>query len=179
MKILKRSFYTWTTPVFAALFLFQITGFTQKSSNVVVTNTTANPVPVRRADNPAFQAYKIGVEWGETKSVPVGKTFVVEHISGHYQIASPFGAAGPCRIMRLAIPVGGESIDVVPVSMGTAPGLGQDVNFFSFSQQYKGYIAQGSDVPGFATSSLTQYCNSFPVFYSRVVFSGYLVDVNQ
>lgn len=179
MKFLKLSFNTWTAAVFAAFFLFQITGFAQKSSNVVVTNTTANPVPVRRADNPAFQSYKIGVDWGETKSVPAGKTFVVEHISGHYQIGAPFGAAGPCRIMRLAIPVGGESIDVVPVYMGTATGLGQDVNFFSFSQQYKGYITQGSDVPGSATSSLSQYCNSFPVSYSRVVFSGYLVDVNQ
>ena len=68
MKILERSFKTWTAAVFGVLFLFQITGFAQKSSSVVVTNTTANPIPVRRADNPAFQAYKIGVEWGETKS---------------------------------------------------------------------------------------------------------------
>lgn len=179
MKFFRHCFNTQTAVAVGALFLFQITGFSQKSSNVVVTNTSGNPVPVKRADNPAYQAYKIGVEWGETKSVPLGKTFVVEHISGHYQIGSAFAAAGPCRIMRLAIPVGSESIDVVPAYMGTAPGLTQDINFFSFSQQYKGYITQGSDVPGFATSSLTQYCNSFPVFYSRVVFSGYLVDVNQ
>lgn len=119
------------------------------------------------------------MEWGETKSVPLGKTFVVEHISGHYQIGSPFGAAGPCRIVRLAIPVGGESIDVIPVYMFTANGGTQDLNLFSFSQPYKGYITQGSDVPGSATSNLSQYCNSFPVMYSRVVFSGYLVDVNQ
>ena len=129
MKILERSFKTWTAAVFGVLFLFQITGFAQKSSSVVVTNTTANPIPVRRADNPAFQAYKIGVEWGETKSVPVGKTFVIEHISGFYQIVSPVGAAGPCRIMRLAIPVGGESIDVVPRLYGNRGRTGTRCKF--------------------------------------------------
>jgi len=168
-----------TLIIWGSLFFFPLVGHAQKTSTVVVGNTTANPVPVKRTDNPAFQPYKIGVEWGEIKSVPLGKTFVVEHISGFYQIGSAFGAAGPCRIMRLAIPVGGESIEVIPVHMGTANGVTQEVNFFSFSQPYKGYITQGSDVPGSATSNLSQYCNSFPLMYSRVVFSGYLVDVNQ
>ena len=165
--------------ILGAIVSFAAVGNAQKNSTVIVGNTSASAVPVKRADNPAFQPFRIGVEWGETKSVPLGKTFVVEHISGYYQIGSPFGAAGPCRIMRLAIPVGGEAIDVIPTYMGTANGGTQDVNLFAFSQPYKGYISQGSDVPGSATSNLSQYCNSFPVMYSRVVFSGYLVDVNQ
>ncbi len=165
--------------IIGVIVLFASVGNAQKNSTVIVGNTSASAVPVKRADNPAFQPFRIGVEWGETKSVPLGKTFVVEHISGYYQIGSPFGAAGPCRIMRLAIPVGGEAIDVIPTYMGTANGGTQDVHLFAFSQPYKGYISQGSDVPGSATSNLSQYCNSFPVMYSRVVFSGYLVDVNQ
>ena len=63
--------------ILGGILLFSLSGYAQKNSNVVVTNTTTNPVPVKRADNPAFQPFRIGVEWGETKSVPLGKTFDV------------------------------------------------------------------------------------------------------
>lgn len=157
---------------------FFLVSFVEAQKGTVISNTTENPVRVKAVDNPAHQPYRIGVSLQETATVPAGKIFVIEHLSGRLMVESNAGATGPCRIHYLAFGSGGEPIDVIPVYMGSAQGLNTEFSFFSFSQPIKSYAGPNSDVGG-ATAGLSMHCKSFPVFDSRIVFSGYLVDVSN
>lgn len=168
------SFIVFAVALIGLIFFAAIEVKAQKGT--IITNPPDNPVNVKSVDNPALQRYSVGVALQSTATVPAGKIFVIEHISGRLMIESNVGATGPCRVHYLAIGTGGESIDVIPVYMGSAQGLNNEFSFFSFSQPVKAYVGPNSDFGG-ATAGLSAHCKSFPVFDSRIVFSGYLVDV--
>ena len=161
---------------FIAILTFSTAAFAQ--TEVRVNNKAGDAVAVKSVDEPARRAYSVAFEMNASPlpSVPAGKTFVIEHISGHIRVPSAFGAAGPCRFMQLSFIVGSE-IDVVPVFMGTAAGLSNDFNFFTISQPVRAYATQNSDIGG-AGYSLSQYCSGFPGS-SRIVLTGYLVNDNN
>lgn len=150
----------------------------EAQKGTIITNTTENPVRVRSVDNPALSRYQIGISLGQTATVPDGKIFVVEHMSGSLMIGSNAGATGPCRIHYLALGTGDVSIDVVPTFMGSAQGLNTEFSFFSFSQTVKAYVGPNSDFGG-STAGLASDCKSFPVEHSRITFTGHLVDASD
>ena len=65
------------------------------TSNVVVTNTSAQPVPTKDQNNGAYQPFTFtgsvttnGASGTATVTVPAGKRLVIEHISGEVEITS-------------------------------------------------------------------------------------------
>lgn len=154
--------------------------YAQQTKAVQVTNDTTNPVPTKNVENPARNAFQVAFELlgSNPATVPAGKIFVIEHISGAIRVESQFNAPVPCRIRQLSISTGSlHPIDVIPIYMGTGQGLNGDVNFFSISQPVRVAARPGSELGG-ASMSLGQYCNSFPLMWSNIVFTGYLVDAN-
>jgi hypothetical protein len=158
---------------FTAILTFSAAAFAQ--TEVRVANKVGDAVAVKSVDEPARRAYSVAFAMNANPlpTVPAGKTFVIEHISGHIRVPSAFGAAGPCRFMQLSFIVGSE-IDVVPVFMGTATGLNNDFNFFTISQPVRAYATQNSDI-GASSFSLSQYCSG-PASSSNIVLTGYLVN---
>lgn len=73
--------------------------------NVEVVNPTEKPIPVRKADNPAFQAVQHDFSSG-SYLVPAGKRLVIEHVS--FQVST---AAG-CPFVRgsLRTTLNGETV---------------------------------------------------------------------
>lgn len=159
----------------AFLGILLITGSVLAQKGTVITNTADNPVRVKAVDNPAYNRYQVITELGDISSVPAGKIFVIEHISGSLMIESAAQATGTCRVYSLALSTGAVPLDVIPTYMGSAPGLNTQYSFFSFSQPVKAYVGPGSDFGGL-TSGLSSDCKDFPLFFSRIAFFGYLVD---
>jgi hypothetical protein len=144
-------------------------------TEVRVTNKVGDAVAVKSVDSPARHGYQVSfsINPATPPEVPAGKVFAVEHISGQIRVPSATGATIPCKFMQLSFVLGSTDIDVVPVSMGTAPSIGNDLNFVTISQPIKAYIPAGSQL-GFASFALSQSC-SFPSF-SHIVLSGYLIN---
>ena len=171
------------------LFLFSIVLATatytraQGAKEVIVANTSAAPVPVRSADDPARRAFQVGFEpnSGNTVTTPAGKIFVVEHVSGSFRLGTTSGSTNPCRFFQLSLPVSGiagppESIELIPTIMGTAPSVSNDITFLSLSQPMKFYIRQNTEIGG-VSYSISGGCIVSPLLNSRIVLSGYLVDM--
>ncbi|MEO6334720.1 MAG: hypothetical protein ABIO91_07020 [Pyrinomonadaceae bacterium] len=158
-------------------------GFGQASKEVVVTNTAAAPVLVKSVDDPARRALQLGFEVNSPNTVttPVGKIFVVEHVSGTFRLKTQAGATMPCKFFELALPVSGtqaslpESYQLIPTDMGTTPSLGFDLSFYSINHAMKLYFRPATELGGMSFT-MGGSCTSSPIFYSRIVLSGYLVD---
>jgi hypothetical protein len=163
--------------ILLAVFSFSAAALAQTPTQVRVTNKIGDAVAVKAVDNPGRHAFQVGFELNGANppEVPAGKVFVVEHISGNIRVPSAFGAPGPCRFHQLSLFLGID-IDVVPVHMGTSPGLSNDFNFFTISQPVRAYATQGSQLGG-ASLSLSQHCSGFPT-WSRIVLTGHLVNDN-
>ena len=161
----------------SAIFAFSTAVLAQTPTQVRVTNKAGDAVAVKSVDNPARHSYQVAFEMnvGAPPVVPDGKTFVIEHISGHIRVPSATGITGACRFLQLSFIVGSE-IDVVPVFMGTASGLSNDFNFFTISQPVRAYATQNSDI-GSASFSLSQFCTGI-LTSSHIVLTGYLVNDN-
>jgi len=160
--------------VFAVL-VFAGAAFAQ--TDVRVTNKVGDAVAVKSVDNPARHGFQVSFELnGATPppAIPAGKVFAVEHISGHLRIPSATGATTPCKFYQLSFLLGSTDIDVTPVLMGTAPSIGQDLNFITISQPLKAYVQGGSDY-GAAGFSLSSGCSGSPTS-SHIVLTGYLIN---
>jgi len=161
--------------IFFAILVFAAAMSAQ--TNVRVTNKKGDAVAVKSVDNPARHAYQVSFALNTNlPTVPDGKVFAVEHISGHMRVPSAFGAVGPCKFMQLSFILGSADIDVIPVSMGTSPSLSNDVNFISFTQPVRAYVSANSDF-GAANLALSQYCSGFPTD-STIVITGHLINAN-
>src|SRR5215207_10030056 len=121
--------------------------YAQTSKDVNVVNTAAAPVNVRSVDDPAKRAFQLAFEVNGTNPVatPVGKVFVVEHVSGSFRLGSVSGLTTTCRFLQLAFPVSGvtglpEALELLPTVMGTVPSIGMDLTFVSINNPMKFYI---------------------------------------
>lgn len=157
--------------------------FAQTAKDVTVVNTTAAPVPVKSVDDPARRAFQIGFEVnGATPvSTPAGKIFVIEHVSGSFRLKTTSGSSTPCRFFELGLPVSGvqgvtEAIELIPTDMGTAASIGFDLSFYSINHPMKLYMRPNTELGGM-NFSMGGSCAPSPIFNSRIVLSGYLVDM--
>ena len=157
--------------------------FAQTSKDVNVVNTTSAPVPVKSVDDPARRAFQVGFEVnGATPvSTPAGKIFVIEHVSGSFRLKTVTGSTTPCRFFELGLPVSGvqgttETIELIPTDMGTAASIGFDLSFYSINHPMKLYMRPGTELGGM-NFSMGGSCAPSPIFNSRIVLSGYLVDM--
>lgn len=166
----------------AIVLSFQHASLAQTGKDVVVTNTPTSPIPIRSVDDPARRAFQLGFEVNGPNLVttPAGKIFVVEHVSGSFRLNTVAGSASPCRFLQLGLPFSGatgppEALELVPTLMGVAPGGSNDFSFLSINHPMKFYIRPNSEIGG-VNSLLGGSCTSSPIFSSRIVLSGYLVD---
>lgn len=157
--------------------------FGQTAKDVNVVNTTAAPVPVKAVDDPARRAFQIGFEvnTGTPVSTPAGKIFVVEHVSGSFRLKTVSGSTSPCRFFELGLPISGvqgspQTYELIPTEMGTAASIGFDLSFYSINHPMKLYLQQNSELGGM-NFSIGGNCAPSPIFNSRIVLSGYLVDM--
>jgi len=155
----------------------------QGSKEVIVTNTSANAVPVRAVDDAARRAFQLGfdVNTGNTVTTPAGKIFVVEHVSGSFRLGTTSGATTPCRFLQIGLPISGitgppEAVEIIPTVMGTTASVGNDVTFLSINHPMKFYVRQNTEIGG-VNSVLGGNCTASPIMNSRIVLSGYLVDM--
>jgi hypothetical protein len=159
------------------------TAFAQTAKDVTVVNTAAAPVPVKSVDDPARRAFQIGFEVNAATpvSTPAGKIFVVEHVSGSFRLKTVTGSTTPCRFFQLSLPVSGvqgtfESFEIIPTEMGTTSSIGFDVTFHSINHPMKLYLRQNTDLGGM-NFLMGGSCAPSPILNSRIVLSGYLVDM--
>ncbi len=155
----------------------------QTAKDVTVVNTPAAPVPVRSVDDPARRAFQIGFEVNSPTpvSTPAGKIFVVEHVSGSFRLKTVSGSSTPCSFFELGLPSSGvqgtfEVLELIPTAMGTTPSIGFDLSFYSINHPMKFYLRQNTDL-GPMNFSMGGGCAPSPIFNSRIVLSGYLVDM--
>ena len=166
-----------------ALTLFASAAFAQ--TPVVVTNRAGDAVPVKVVNDPAKRSYHAGVDLafpftGEYPTVPAGKMFVVEYITGTFRTFNAFGAATckPYEIQFSLRPDNTSALEnyaVLPTHMGTGQGISGDVNFYSITQPVAISIAPGTPIA--PAWSLGPVCSA-PTVQGRIVFSGYLVKAN-
>lgn len=164
--------------VFVSLLIAAMSAAAQ--TDVTVTNPKTNPVLIRDVDNDARRPYQVSFSIGQPTlpTVPAGKVFVIEYVSGTIRVPSTTGLSAPCRFMQLSFVFGGlTDIDVLPVYMGTVQSINNtDVNFFTISQRVHTIGLANSDLGG-TSYSLSPGCNSGPTF-SHVVLSGHLEKAN-
>jgi len=162
------------------VYLTMAAGSAAAQTEVTVTNPKSDPVLVRDVDNDARLPYQVSFSIGQPTlpTVPAGKVFVIEYISGTIRVPSTTGSATPCRFMQLSFGLGnGSDTDVLPVSMGTAQSINNtDINFFTISQRVQIYGLANSDLGG-TSYSLAGTCNSGPTS-SHIVLSGHLEKAN-
>ena len=163
-----------------AVVVFLMAGSAGAQTDVTVTNPKTSPVLVRDVDNDARRPYQVSFSIGQPTlpTVPAGKVFVIEYVSGTIRVPSTTGSASPCRFMQLSFGLGnGSDTDVLPVYMGTAQSINNtDINFFTISQRVQTYGLANSDLGG-TSYSLAAGCNSGPTF-SHIVLSGHLEKAN-
>lgn len=74
-------------------------------TSVAINNTPDAPVPARDVDNPARQPFQMRVEYGfnpaPAPSVPNGKLFVIEYVSGSLRTETPVGTEPFCRLITI------------------------------------------------------------------------------
>lgn len=152
------------------------------TTNVVVTNTTAQPVPVKEQNNPAFQPFQITVQpyvsAGQAYNyafvpVPAGKRLVIEQVSGAAFASGVL--SGTVARMTVIGSVGSSPNIFVPMSfVGNNP-ASQPI--FAASQPIRMYVDGGTsfsvlihrsaDINGGYSGSLS----------STISVVGYLVDI--
>ena len=158
--------------------------YAQAAHEIQVTNTAANPVPTKNVENAARQSYQLGFNVSgasDSPNIPAGKIFVIEYVSAGLSTVTPFGAATPCRILRLSFdsapkdPANSEAFHFVPVLLGSTSGIGGEVSFYTISQPVKIYA-----MPEwiFAASWLAGPVCGGTGIEGRMVLSGYLVAAN-
>jgi hypothetical protein len=149
-------------------------------TDVTVTNPKSNPVLIRDVDNDARRPFQVSFSIGQSTlpTVPAGKIFVIEYISGQVRLPSTTGSQMPCRFMQLSFGLGnGSDTDVLPVYMGTAQSVSNtDLNFFTISQRVQVYGLSNSDLGG-TSYSLSSGCTGAPTF-SHISLSGHLEKAN-
>ena len=158
-------------------------GRAQASKEVIVANTAAAPALVKSVDDPARRGFQLGFEVNGPNSVttPAGKIFVVEHVSGTFRLKTQSGSATPCRFFELGLPVSGvqgslpESYELIPTDMGTTASVGFDLTFYSINHAMKLYLRPNTEL-GAMSYVIGGNCTASPIFSSRIVLSGYLVD---
>jgi hypothetical protein len=155
----------------------------QQSKDVTVVNPPDNPVNVRSVDDPARRAFHAQFEVNTPNPVvvPAGKIFVVEHVSGSFRLKTIQGATTPCKFYELALPNAGVQgifipINFTPTDMGTAASVGFDVSFYTLNNPMKFYVRPGAEL-GPMNFSIGGSCPASPILNSRIVLSGYLVDM--
>jgi hypothetical protein len=170
--------------VLAFLVSIAVTANGQGPKDVNVINSASAPVPVRSVDEPAKRAFQLAFEINTPTPVttPAGKIFVVEHVSGTVRMGTVSGSTQPCRFLQLGFPVSGtsgapEALELIPTLMGTAASIGMDISFQSINHPMKFYIRPNMEIGG-ANFVLGGACTASPIIFSRMVFSGYLVDQN-
>ena len=142
------------------------------STLVTVSNTAANPVPTRAADNPARQAVLLtaGIVMPDGQptgtllmnsesvqfTVPAGQRLVVDSVSGN--MSAPSGQT-PIEVAVL----GNSQAQIFPVA--TFQGSSGGFNVFSFATPITTYLDPGSQPLAFCSrgpsSSGTAFCNFF------------------
>jgi hypothetical protein len=143
------------------------------STLVTVSNTAANPVPIRAADNPARQAVLLTASLelpdGQASdrtalldsnlaqfTVPAGQRLVVDSVSGN--AGTPSGQT-PTQIAIM----GNSQTSIYPVA--TFQGSSSGYNLFSYATSYTTYVDPGSQPQAFCSrgpsSSGIAICNFF------------------
>lgn len=152
------------------------------TSNVVVTNTAAQPVPVKNLDNPAkqpFQWHNSGVvatgsdRADFTFQVPAGKRLVIEQLSGEASVVSSSGTVPRFLIASFA---GGA------VASGYAPAtyVGNDLGMAPAvyaNQQLRMYADPGTTVSVEVQRSTDNVGGYSGHVNFTVSVTGYLVDI--
>jgi hypothetical protein len=154
-------------------------GAAAAQTDVTVTNPRSNPVLVRDVDNDARRPFQVQFSIGQATlpTVPAGKVFVIEYISGTIRVPSTTGSTLPCQFRQLSFVLGQTDIDVVPVSMGSSQSINNtDLNFFTISQRVQLYAPANADLGG-TSYALSQGCTSGPTS-SHIVLTGHLEKAN-
>jgi hypothetical protein len=149
-------------------------------SEVLVTNTVANPVPVRDVDNgrqPKMLASSFNIPDGQTASmqvinttsIPQGKRFIAEFVT--VRIAAPAGQAAT----RILLTVNSSDSFSFPLSVSWQGDSGSESkSYYTGTHMTRLYVDPGAnklvwEVDRNGTSG---------VLYAYISFSGYLVDVS-
>lgn len=151
------------------------------TSNVVVTNSPAQPVPVKEQNNPAFQPFQwqqgvsmLGANYFYSFSIPVpaGKRLVVEQISGYFVGNS----SGTVPRMSLQTHLNGApSATWIPLTNVGADGAsGAQYNGIS---QLRMYADGGTNMTVFVGKSTDAFGNYSSATSGAVTITGYLVNL--
>ena len=150
------------------------------TSNVVVTNSPAQPVPVKEQNNPAFQPFQwqqgvsmLGLSSSYSFNIPVpaGKRLVIEHISGY------FAGNSDGTIPRMSLQT---HLNGVPSAMWfPLTYVGADIYGpqFNASHSMRMYADGGTNVTVFVSKSLDVYGKFSSATSGAVTISGYLVNI--
>jgi hypothetical protein len=156
-------------------------GGTQTPANVVVTNTPAQPVPVKDQDTPSAQPFywqgqpfiAAGQKYiGVFVPVPAGKRLVIEQVSAFALISS--GLSG--MVPRLQVTGGVASMPNVFVPMtfvGNEPGT----TLFAVTQPMRMYADGGTSVSVVLVRSTDLNGNYSGMVTSTISLIGHLVNL--
>jgi hypothetical protein len=152
------------------------------TSNVVVTNSPAQPVPVKEQNNPAFQPFQWNssgvIATGSDRvdfvfQVPAGKRLVIEQISGQADVVSSLGTVP--RLLVGTVGAFGNASAWVPMTyVGNDPGLSPSVYGI---QQLRMYADVGTKVGVEVQRSVDSGGSYSGHVNFSVAVTGYLVDV--
>ncbi len=150
------------------------------TSNVVVTNTAAQPVPVKEQNNPAFQPFQwqqgvsmLGASFSYSFTIPVpaGKRLVVEMISGYF-VGSTNGS-----IPRMSLQThlnGALSAIWVPLTSVGWDGYNYQYNA---SQPVRMYADGSTNMTVFVSKSAEFNGQYTSPMSGAITVTGYLVDI--
>jgi len=152
------------------------------TSNVVVTNTPAQPVPVKEQNNPAFQPFQWqgqpGVSLGNnytitTFTVPAGKRLVIEEISAQVYVSG--AVTGEVPRLILGTQAGGAWVNTfTPMTYAGNEGVSPT---YAASQPLRMYADPGSTVDVELKRSSDLNGNYSGTLISTITVTGYLVNV--
>src|SRR6266498_1313751 len=150
---------------------------------VQVGNPVDAPVPVRDTENPARQPYQTSFNprIADFPTVPDGKLFVIEYVSGRILTETPLGTDPPCRLLVFGFGTRPDLSSSIlehyftPTLTGSVPGVGSvTVSTYIISQQTRLYAGSRTGFARFASAGPVCGPNTFE---GRITLSGYLVDV--
>jgi|KBSMisStandDraft_5_1062788.scaffolds.fasta_scaffold55539_3 hypothetical protein len=152
------------------------------TSNVVVTNSPAQPVPVKEQNNPAFQPFQwqqgvsmLGVNssYSFTIPVPAGKRLVIEQISGY------FAGNSNGTIPRMSVGThlnGALSAMWIPLTNVGADSAGGGAQFNGASS-LKMYADGGTNITVWVSKSVDAFGQFSSATSGAITISGYLVNI--
>jgi hypothetical protein len=151
------------------------------TSNVVVTNSPAQPVPVKEQNNPAFQPFQwqqgvsmLGVNYfySFTIPVPAGKRLVVEQISGYFVGNSN----GTVPRMSLQTHLNG-AVSAMWIPLTNMGPDGQSGAQYNGTSPLRMYADGGTNMTVFVSKSSDAFGNYSSATSGAVTITGYLVII--